>query len=136
MVYKEGWAVWAAGLQQDDLVLLILFCAMVAAFSLVNPRFFSVRAMANILQDFCPVMLMAIGQTFVIASRGIDLSVGSVLGLAGVTMALVIAAGRVRSGTGDQLGLAAAVAVGAVAGLVSGLLIPPAAGWCPLSPRW
>ena len=72
----------AAGLRQD-VVLLILFCAMVAAFSLVNPRFFSVRAMANILQDFCPVMLMAIGQTFVIASRGIDLSVGAVLGLAG-----------------------------------------------------
>lgn len=86
----------AAGLRQD-VVLLILFCAMVAAFSLVNPRFFSVRAMANILQDFCPVMLMAIGQTFVIASRGIDLSVGSVLGLAGVTMALVI---RAANGAG------------------------------------
>ena len=115
----------AAGLRQD-VVLLILFCAMVAAFSLVNPRFFSVRAMANILQDFCPVMLMAIGQTFVIASRGIDLSVGAVLGLAGVTMALVI---RAANGGGFDpalaitLGLAAAVAVGAVAGLVNGLLI-------------
>ena len=43
---------------------------MVAVFSAVNPRFFSLAAAANILQDFSPVMLMAIGQTFVIATGG------------------------------------------------------------------
>jgi len=47
---------------------------MIAVFSAVNPRFFSLAAAANILQDFSPVMLMAIGQTFVIATGGIDLS--------------------------------------------------------------
>ena len=69
---------------------MAIFAAMVALFSAVNPRFFSLAAAANILQDFSPVVLMAAGQTFVIASGGIDLSVGSVLGLAGVAMALVI----------------------------------------------
>ncbi len=115
----------ASGLRQD-VVLLLLFCVMVLAFSLANPRFFSIRAMANILQDFSPVVLMAIGQTFVIASRGIDLSVGSVLGLAGVSMALVI---RSANAAGFDpwlailLGLLVAVGVGAVVGLINGLLI-------------
>lgn len=115
----------ASGLRQD-VVLLLLFCVMVLAFSLANPRFFSVRAMANILQDFSPVVLMAIGQTFVIASRGIDLSVGSVLGLAGVSMALVIRAAN-EAGTDPwlaiTLGLLAAVGVGVVVGLINGFLI-------------
>ncbi|MCJ8029161.1 ABC transporter permease [Shinella yambaruensis] len=115
----------ATGLRQD-VVLLLLFCVMVLAFSLANPRFFSIRAMANILQDFSPVVLMAIGQTFVIASRGIDLSVGSVLGLAGVSMALVIRAAN-EAGLDPwlaiSLGLAVAVGVGVVAGLINGILI-------------
>jgi len=40
-----------------DVVLLLLFCVMVLAFSFANPRFFSARTMANILQDFSPVGL-------------------------------------------------------------------------------
>lgn len=115
----------ASGLRQD-VVLLLLFCVMVLAFSLANPRFFSVRAMANILQDFSPVVLMAIGQTFVIASRGIDLSVGSVLGLAGVSMALVIRAANaagIDPWLAIALGLLAAVGVGVVVGLINGFLI-------------
>src|SRR5215469_12564420 len=75
---------------RQDFILLIIFIVMVGVFSAINPRFFSIAAAANILQDFSPVVLMATGQTFVIASRGIDLSVGSTLGLSGVTMALVI----------------------------------------------
>lgn len=115
----------ATGLRQD-VVLLLLFCVMVLAFSLVNPRFFSIRAMANILQDFSPVVLMAIGQTFVIASRGIDLSVGSVLGLAGVSMALAIRAANeagIEPWLAISLGLAVAIGVGVVVGLINGILI-------------
>lgn len=111
---------------RQDVILLVLFCLMVAAFSAANPRFFSIRAMANVLQDFSPVVLMAIGQTFVIASRGIDLSVGSVLGLAGVAMALVIRAAHeagVDPSLAIALGLGAAIGVGVVVGLVNGLLI-------------
>lgn len=116
----------AAVLMRQDVILLGIFAAMVAFFSTINPRYFSLPSAANILQDFSPVVLMAIGQTFVIASRGIDLSVGSVLGLSGVTMALVIRtcneAGLDPSVT-IALGLLAAIAVGLVVGLVNGLLI-------------
>ena len=99
---------------------------MVALFSAVNPRFFSLAAAANILQDFSPVMLMAIGQTFVIATGGIDLSVGSLLGLSGVAMALVIRTLNefgLDATTTVALGLAAAIGVGIFVGLLNGLLI-------------
>jgi ribose transport system permease protein len=123
----DSWQIRVASLVlRQDFILLVVFIAMVGVFSAVNPRFFSRAAAANILQDFSPVVLMAIGQAFVIASRGIDLSVGSTLGLSGVTMALVI---RTLNGGGLDpmgaivLGLAAAVLVGAVIGLANGLLI-------------
>jgi ribose transport system permease protein len=109
---SEEWHGWkdrlGAVLLRQDVILVGIFLVMVAIFSAVNPRFFSLAAAANILQDFSPVVLMATGQTFVIASRGIDISVGSVLGLAGVTIAL---------------GLAACLGVGLFVGLVNGLLI-------------
>jgi ribose transport system permease protein len=111
---------------RQDVLLLAIFVLMVAVFSAVNPRFFSLAAAANILQDFSPVVLMAIGQSFVIATGGIDLSVGSLLGLSGVVMALVIRAlneGGADATTAIVMGLAAAVCVGAMVGLLNGLLI-------------
>lgn len=111
---------------RQDVILLVLFIVMVAAFTAANPRFLSIRAMANVLQDFSPVVLMAIGQTFVIATRGIDLSVGSVLGLSSVSMALVIRAAN-ESGMDPiiaiTLGLITAVGVGAIVGLINGWLV-------------
>ncbi len=111
---------------RQDFLLLIFFIGMTGVFSAFNPRFFSIAAAANILQDFSPVVLMAIGQTFVIASGGIDLSVGSTLGLSGVMMALVIRTLTEKSFDPIAtilLGLATAIAVGGIIGLTNGLLI-------------
>jgi ribose transport system permease protein len=112
--------------RRQDVLLAAIFVVMVAVFSAVNPRFFSLAAAANILQDFSPVVLMAAGQTFVIASGGIDLSVGSVLGLSGVAMALAIR--TLNEANSDPsvtivIGLGAGVCVGAIVGLLNGLLI-------------
>jgi ribose transport system permease protein len=111
---------------RQDFLLLVFFVGMTGVFSAFNPRFFSIAAAANILQDFSPVVLMAIGQTFIIASGGIDLSVGSTLGISGVIMALVIRTLTEKSFDPVAtivLGLAAAVAVGGIIGLTNGLLI-------------
>jgi ribose transport system permease protein len=122
-----GWKLRLGSIvRRQDVLLVAIFAAMVAVFSAVNPRFFSLAAAANILQDFSPVVLMGAGQSFVIASGGIDLSVGSVLGLSGVAMALAIRALN-EAGFGSVaaivVGLGAALCVGAVVGLANGLLI-------------
>jgi ribose transport system permease protein len=99
---------------------------MTFLFAQLNPRFLSTAAAANIMQDFSPVLLTAVGQTFVIISGGIDLSVGSVLGLAGVICALTArAANQAGLPTGAGIGLAvmAGIVTGLLVGLVNGLLV-------------
>jgi len=64
------------------------------------------------------IMLLALGMTLVIATGGVDLSVGSVVAIAGTVCALLL-----RDGTSLALTLAAAVGVGAAAGTVNGTLV-------------
>lgn len=111
---------------RQESILIVVFVAMVTVFSLLNPTYFSTAVLGNILQDFGPVMLMAIGGTFVILTGGIDLSVGALLGLSGVSAALVIRESTERStdpATAIVLGVVAALVVGAAVGLVNGLLV-------------
>lgn len=63
-------------------------------------------------------MLLALGMTLVIATGGVDLSVGSVVAIAGAVCALVL-----HDGGNLAVTLAAAIAVGAAAGLLNGLLV-------------
>jgi ribose transport system permease protein len=63
-------------------------------------------------------LIIALGQTFVISSRGIDLSVGSMLGLCGAVVATQIA-----DGTPLWLAILMSLAVGTAVGAVNGLII-------------
>jgi ribose/xylose/arabinose/galactoside ABC-type transport system permease subunit len=68
--------------------------------------------------------VMAVGATVVIISGGIDLSVGSIYALAGVTMAMVLRRmGPTDSAVTVLIGLAICVAVGLACGLLNGLLV-------------
>lgn len=62
--------------------------------------------------------IIALGMTFIITSGGIDLSVGSIVALAGV-----IAASVMSIGSGPWIGFGAAVATGILCGLFNGFLI-------------
>ena len=63
--------------------------------------------------------MIALGQTFVIIAGGIDLSVGSVVGLSGVAAGFV----ALDPGSGALLPILAAIAVGGAVGLLNGYLI-------------
>ena len=71
----------------QQFLLLIVWFVMVGVFTAFNSIFFSMAVFGNILLDWAPVVLMAVGQSFVIISGGIDLSVGSTVGLSGVVAA-------------------------------------------------
>jgi ribose/xylose/arabinose/galactoside ABC-type transport system permease subunit len=72
------------------LVLLIL--ANVA----LTPNFADVNNFSNILVQVAPTMLVAIGMTFVIATGGIDLSVGSLMAIASAVAAICSTTARIR----------------------------------------
>lgn len=113
-------------LGRQTTVLSIVLIVMTAVFTVSNPLYLSTNSIANILQDWAPVMLLAVGQTFIILTSGIDLSVGANLGLTGVCAALAI---RYMEGEGYAssltiaVGVSVAIGVGAIVGLTNGLLI-------------
>jgi ribose transport system permease protein len=113
----------------QQFLLLLVWFGMVAFFTAFNGIFFSVAVFGNILLDWAPVVLMAVGQTFVIVSGGIDLSVGSTVALSGVTAAFFMQ-GWTTDGKDQWLTIVAgtlvAGAVGIAIGLVNGLLITKA----------
>ena len=64
--------------------LIIFFAVSVSIQSGGDVNFLTIRNSQNILMAIVPVLLMGLGQTFVVIAAGIDLSVGWVMGLASV----------------------------------------------------
>lgn len=91
---------------------------LVVALSLLSPYFLSVSNFLNILLATSVIGVLAYGATFVIAAAGIDLSLGSVLGLSCVVGALALE----TLGLPWPLGVLACIATGAVCGAVNGVL--------------
>jgi ribose transport system permease protein len=98
-----------------ELSLLVLCVAL----SLATDTFFSFRNLLNVLDQLTVLGIMALGMTAVIVIGGIDLSVGSVLALSMMVM------GWLSNVVGIPMPLAilAALGMGAICGLGSGLLI-------------
>lgn len=89
------------------------------------PSFLLADNLRNVVSQIAVIALVAVGMTLVIAARGIDLSVGSLMALAAVTTTSLMAAhGGVDAGPLTQLGAGfAGVAVCASVGLVTGLAV-------------
>lgn len=112
---------WPKGTPQIIALLLVLLVD-----SLVAPHFYQVvlqdgrlfGSPIDILNRAAPVALLAIGMTLVIATGGIDLSVGAVMAIAGATAASMTVAGHSL-----PVVLLAALAAGALAGLWNGILV-------------
>jgi len=95
----------------------IPFLALFLMLALVSPPFLSGTNLTNILDQQSTFLIMAAAGTLVFVGGGIDLSVGAVHALAGVTAAQVtVAAGPVP-------GMIAGVVVGIVAGLANGIIV-------------
>ena len=104
---------------RHETFLALLLVAVLIVLSFQSDRFFTVSNLLNQGRLMTETGLIAIAMTFVIATGGIDLSVGSILGL------VAILTGVFWHNVGMPLGLAAvaAIAVGTFAGFVNGLII-------------
>jgi simple sugar transport system permease protein len=79
-------------------------------------------ALVDILNRAAPLMLAALGMTLVIATRGIDISVGAVVALSG-TVAAMLVGGSAAAGTSLGMALAASLGVALLCGLWNGVLV-------------
>ena len=99
-------------------VTTILLCVMFAAGSLRYPGFFSGQVVLDIIVDNSFLVVLAVGMTFVVLTGGLDLSVGSVVGLTGV-----VASALLRAGWPPGVVIVVMIAVGMTVGLLVGLVI-------------
>jgi ribose transport system permease protein len=91
---------------------------------MVVNNFWNANTIVQTLTDASFFAIMAIGATMVIISGGIDLSVGSIYALAGVSMALVLRAlGPLGSGATVLIGIVVCVGIGLLCGLLNGILV-------------
>lgn len=104
----------------SELLAPFLFLLVVGAFlSIASENFLTVRNILTILLQISVVGILAVGQTMVMITAGIDLSVGGVVGLAGVVASLLVAS----FGFPIWLAMVAGVGAGALVGVVNGLLV-------------
>ncbi len=105
-------------LRVQGVPLLIILVIMWILLGFMSPYFFTVDNLFEITLQMAVIAIIAAGETFVILSGGIDLSVGAVFAAAAVAGGLVLTA------TGNlYLALLATVITGALFGFASGLLI-------------
>lgn len=105
---------------------IVVLIAVVLLISLAFPDFLTLQmqngriygSLIDVLNRGAPVALLAIGMTIVIATRGIDLSVGAVMAICGA-----VAAASITSGHSLVYTLALALAVGMLCGLWNGILV-------------
>ncbi|MFH1984312.1 MAG: ABC transporter permease [Pseudomonadota bacterium] len=96
--------------------LLIFLFLMSAFFGCMSPYFATWENLANILVQSAVLIIVGIGMILVIATAGIDLSIGSVLALSGIVMAA-----SMKAGLGILAGIFAGVLTGVLMGLFNGL---------------
>jgi len=95
-------------------VALALICVVM---SRISDVFFTEDNFFNVTRNFAFIGIIAIGMTAVIITGGIDLSVGSIVGLSGIVTGMVLHAGH-SLGAGIAAGLLTALACGMVNGIL------------------
>lgn len=101
-----------------DYATVLVVVALLIVGAVTSDRFLQSTNLLNILQYAAEPAIIAVGMMFVILARGIDLSVGSVMGIGNVTAAILMA-----DGYPVPVAILAAILFGGVFGLINGLLI-------------
>ncbi|GEM87505.1 ABC transporter permease [Meiothermus granaticius] len=98
---------------------VLVLVGLALAMALLAPNFLSLSNFLNILLATSVIGVLAIAATFVLCAAGLDLSLGSVLAVAGVTSGVLC----VNLGLPWPLGLLGGLLAGGLLGLVNGLLV-------------
>lgn len=101
-----------------ELNILLALVVLCTALAFLSPVFFSSNNLLGVARAFSMTAISAIGQTMVIITGGIDLSVGSIIGLSSLSTGMLLA-----SGWPSVLAIAVGLAVGTAFGVCNGLLV-------------
>lgn len=103
---------------RNNWITIVIFIVLLVALAIFVPAFYQPANLLNVARQSSIVGVVAIGMTFVILTGGIDLSVGSILALSGVTMAMLINQGMVPG-----VAIVIALLVGVATGIINGIVV-------------
>jgi ribose transport system permease protein len=103
-----------------DYGIVLTLVALIVILSLASDAFLTTTNLLNILDQWAPLGIIALGMTFVLIAGGFDLSAGAVFALAGVIAA------KGANEFGIPVGILLGCLLGLAAGLINGLLITAA----------
>ena len=98
--------------------LLVFLAIVIIVMSISSEHFLTFRNLLNILQQSAFIMILALGMTFVLSTGGIDLSVGSIVGISGGMTAYLL-----FHDVHIVFAVIAGLIVGALIGAVNGIVI-------------
>jgi fructose transport system permease protein len=98
---------------------LAVLIVAAGGFSLLNPRFFSASNLSLVLAQVTVIAVLALGQTLVILTAGIDLSVGAIAVFSSILMATF----ATKAGMSGPLALFTGFVLGTLMGALNGLLV-------------
>jgi ribose/xylose/arabinose/galactoside ABC-type transport system permease subunit len=102
----------------NNIVLLIIFVLLFTSFSIFSKGFLTYYNITTMLRNLVVTGILAIGLTPLMISRGIDISFGSSISLAGVVMAMMY-----NNGVNLFVSMLVVVAITTLIGLINGMLI-------------
>ena len=106
--------------QIRELSLLVLIVAAIVMFGSFIDGYYSFRTFNRIASSVAIITVVAVGQTLVVLTRNIDLSVGSIVGFTAYFVGTLIAN---HNGINPLLAVAIAIAMGAALGVVNGVIV-------------
>jgi len=104
--------------KRQEVGLLGLIIVLALIINAINDRFLTPTNIYNLLQTVTVIGIIAVGQTFVLIAKEIDLSVGSVLALSAVSAGALFA-----GGAAPWVAMLGGIAVGVLSGLAVGLVV-------------
>lgn len=113
----KKWIVYIKALNELGIIIVLIVISILI--SIINPVFYSWVNIVNILRTSSYVMIVGTAVTFIFISGGLDLSVGSIIGLGG----LITAIGMNHFNLPVGLSIGLGILVGALFGLLNGLII-------------
>lgn len=96
-------------------VALIVMCAI---FGGINPNFFSGNNVMNLFRQICPILLVGIGQSYVLITGNIDLSIGALVG-----MSCMVSATMIQNGMAVFPAIVITMLVAILVGVLNGYLV-------------
>ena len=118
MAAQEKKSILTALFSYRESAIFLALIILMATVTIFAPNFMSGSNLYLVSRQISFVAVVAFGELFVILTGGIDLSVGSVMGLSGV-----VAAGAMAAGQSVILSVLLGLATGILLGLINGLLI-------------